>query len=88
MKTVPTLVTALSERAREIYGSDLIAASICYQIMVDGRARWQGHICVMDGKSIFCDAATPAAAFDATMARMDLDSLDNISRVLGYNVAA
>lgn len=88
MKTVPTLVTALNARAAEIYGADMIATSICYQMMCSGRMFWQAHICLCGRDSIFCEGATPQAAFDAAMSRIGLDTMENISAVLGYNVAA
>lgn len=88
MKTVPTMVVAMNARAAEVYGHNMIATALTYQMNQGGRMYWQGHVCILNGKSIFCEGATPAAAFDATMARINLDSAENLATVLGIVEAA
>lgn len=87
MKTVPTFVVLLNDRGREIYGRGLISVSLGCQ-MQGGEMCWQSHICLLSRESIFEKGATPAAAFEATMTRMELDTKENLAKVLGIVEAA
>lgn len=87
MKTVPTFVVALDDRAQEVFGRDHISTGLTYQKQM-GQMFWQGHICLIGRDSIFAQGATPAAAFDATMTAIELQSVENLAAVLGITEAA
>lgn len=83
---IKSLTIDLAARARAVYGSDFLAASLGYNCHPGCRESWRTHICLCGRDSHHIDGDTPQAAYDATIKVMEANSVDVLAAVLGIPV--
>lgn len=87
-EAVELLSKAIMGRAFTIYGRDALSSGLTFWADPSGETYWNAMVCRLRGKTISVRGTTAQESHDAIQKRMELDSLENLSAVLGFNVAA